>query len=385
MKHLYTNLKNIIVVDDDPFFMKFINDKLQALGIVHVQTFLDPTIALPKLTHSSNKNDLLFIDLQMPQIDGIQLLKLLGERQFQGQIIIMSGFEKKILNMAEQIAKQYHLSVVGQLHKPFTSAQLQSLLLEVDKNIHNEDVAIHERSVVPFDISQFTLTEANLITMVQPQVSIQDEAIVGYEVLSRLSLEDETIIMPDQFIPAFEQSNRMAEFNEVLFQRVFKRFTNYRDKRISINLSVNSLAEQDIVGLLSSYIQQYDIDPNQVVVEIIESCIADDILNTQESLMRLRLLGVHLSIDDYGAGYSTMKQLSDFPFQELKIDRAYISRCETSPHNQALIKNTIDMAKSLNMTTVAEGVETVAELNTLKQLGVNTVQGFYYSRPYLWN
>ncbi|MDC2889342.1 EAL domain-containing protein [Psychrosphaera algicola] len=121
-----------------------------------------------------------------------------------------------------------------------------------------------------------------------------------------------------------------------------------------------------------------------MTIELTESCIVDNLLIAQEITTRLRLLGCSVSIDDYGTGYSTMKQLTEFPFQELKVDRQYIADCHINTENQAIIKSVVEMAHALGMTVIAEGVETKQELAFVKEAGIEVVQGYYYSKPYVW-
>ncbi|MUH73000.1 response regulator [Psychrosphaera haliotis] len=125
----YINLLNrITAVDDDPFFLHFIEDKFQEIGLNNVNLFSDPNLGLESLIVSSEFNDLVLVDLQMPEIDGIAFLKLLGDAGYKGQVIVISGFESKVLQMAESIAKQRDLAILGQLTKPFSAVQLNGLV-----------------------------------------------------------------------------------------------------------------------------------------------------------------------------------------------------------------------------------------------------------------
>lgn len=235
-----------------------------------------------------------------------------------------------------------------------------------------------------FDADTFELTAESLYPVIQPQILLGSETIVGYEILSRLKTPDGQLIYPQQFIASFENNGRISEFNHVLFATALARMADYDKVNFSINLSMKDLNSHTVVDEIEQMLKQFGVQPNRLTIEITETCLVDNLLTAQEITTRLRLLGCSLAIDDYGTGYSTMKQLTEFPFQELKIDRQYVQDCNDHEENQIIIRSTVEMAHALGMKVVAEGVENKKELAFVRDAGVEIVQGYYYSKPYVW-
>lgn len=378
-------LNNVTAVDDDPFFLQFIQDKFEEVGVLDIHLFEDPSKGLEHLAHCNESNDLVLVDLQMPEIDGIAFLKRLGDLSYKGQVIVISGFESKVLQLAESIAKQRELAILGQLTKPFSQQQLEGL---IDKATSRILVANQTSGVVTgqdFDPDTFEITPAAFYPVIQPQIHVDGENIVGYEILSRLMAPDGTVIYPNQFILQFEENGRISEFNRMMFRASLEKMAQYKKVNFSINLSMKDLNSHTVVDEIDALLKEFCVEPNRLTIEITETCLVENLLTAQEIATRLRLLGCSLAIDDYGTGYSTMKQLTQFPFQELKIDRQYICDCHAHEENQVIIKSTVEMAHALGMKVVAEGVETKKELSFVRDAGVEIVQGYYYSKPYVWN
>jgi len=377
-------LNKITAVDDDPFFLQFIEDKFEEVELKNINLFNDPALALDTLVDTSCINDLVLVDLQMPDIDGIAFLKQLGDANYKGQVIVISGFESKVLHMAESIAHQRDLAILGQLTKPFSRSQLEGLIDKATARILATKDGQAVSAAEQFDPDSFEISEESFYPVIQPQVHVQNENIVGYEILSRLKAIDGSIIYPNQFIAQFEDNGRISEFNKVLFRSSLSRMAKYENVNFSLNLSMKDLNSHKVVDEIDLLLKEFNVKPNRLTIEITETCLVDNLLTAQEIATRLRLLGCSLAIDDYGTGYSTMKQLTEFPFQELKIDRQYVNSCHDNEENQIIIKSTVEMAHALGMKVVAEGVESKQELVFVRNAGVEIVQGYYFSKPYVW-
>lgn len=377
-------LNKITAVDDDPFFLQFIEDKFDEIGIKTVNQFADPKQGLTFLNQGSSIADIVLVDLQMPHIDGIAFLKMLGDIEYKGQVVVISGFESKVLQMAESIAKQRNLAILGQLTKPFSTSQLVGLVDKATNRVMTHKTTTKSVEETPFDAEHFEISETTFYPVIQPKVELQSEKIVGYEILSRLKDAEGKIIYPNQFIHQFENNGRINEFNKVLFKSSFAKMAQYKDVNFAINLSMKDLSSHEFVDDIEMQLKEHNLMPSRLTVELTESCIVDNLLVAQEITTRLRLLGCSVSIDDYGTGYSTMKQLTEFPFKELKVDRQYIADCHVNEENQALLRSTVEMAHALGMHVVAEGVETKQELGFVREAGIEIVQGYYFSKPYVW-
>jgi EAL domain-containing protein (putative c-di-GMP-specific phosphodiesterase class I) len=150
---------------------------------------------------------------------------------------------------------------------------------------------------------------------------------------------------------------------------------------VSINLSLAGLTDHSIVGTVSSLVDKVGIDPRYIILEITETAAMTESATSLEILARLRMRGFGLSIDDYGTGFSSLKQLTRVPFTELKIDQSFVTGCSKEESLQTIIQSSINMANGLGLTTVAEGIEEQDELDLIKSLGCHLGQGYFISRP----
>jgi EAL domain-containing protein (putative c-di-GMP-specific phosphodiesterase class I) len=150
---------------------------------------------------------------------------------------------------------------------------------------------------------------------------------------------------------------------------------------VSINISVNSFTSDGFVDFLINTAKEYNINPELIVLEITESQLMDNMLECLEKLVQLRMHNFGLSIDDFGTGHSNLTQLKQAPFTELKIDRAFVNGASEDPTARSIFESSVNLAKKLNMTTVAEGVESKEDMILVKELGCDQIQGYYKAKP----
>jgi len=154
---------------------------------------------------------------------------------------------------------------------------------------------------------------------------------------------------------------------------------------VSINISVNSFNKDGFVDFLIKTAEEYNVNPDMIIFEITESQIMENSLECLEKLMHLRMKHFGLAIDDFGTGHSSMSQLKNVPFTELKIDQSFVGGACDDPTARSILESSIDLAKKLDMYTVAEGVETEAEMAMVEELGCDQIQGYYIARPMFAN
>jgi EAL domain-containing protein (putative c-di-GMP-specific phosphodiesterase class I)/CheY-like chemotaxis protein len=372
------NYQSIVAIDDDSFSLKFIEEQLHMVGMSSITCYLDPQQAFNDISQQKVQCELLILDLQMPQMDGVSFLKLLGDIKFSGAIIIYSGFEARVLALAEQIACENDLTILGSLPKPFTLTQLDTLL-----SIHQVDESDDTEEQTS---SKFSLSHGELVLTRQPQICLKTGKILSYEVLSRWRNRAGAILPPSMFISKLEDNGEISEFQEQMFDLALKKIAqDDSDAKYSINLSMTSIDTQDVPDLIGRIAQKHQVSLDRLTLEITESRVASDMKKAKEVLIRLRIMGIALAIDDFGTGYSTLDNLCDLPFQEVKMDRRYISNCDQSPEKQAIIKSIVEIAQSMDLITVAEGMERKEEVEIVTALGTDIGQGFYFSKPQVWN
>jgi EAL domain-containing protein (putative c-di-GMP-specific phosphodiesterase class I) len=219
----------------------------------------------------------------------------------------------------------------------------------------------------------------------QPAVDLLTGRIVGAEALARWDAPSTGPVMPDQFIAVAEAIGAIGPLSEDIIQRALStardRFLPLAaDFRIAVNLSAAHVAEPNFVDRVDAIMEAVGIDRARVCFEITESVVTRGTA-VIGALQRLRAEGVDLEVDDFGTGYSSFSRLRDLPFSGIKIDRSFVAGIEHDDVAQALVAAQADIAASLGLTVLAEGVETTAELETLVALEVTTGQGFGLHRP----
>ena len=328
--------------------------------------------------------DIILLDLVMPDMDGIEILRLLGERNCKARIILMSGVNIRVIETAKKLAQSHGLTVIGHLQKPFSILQVQELLganFAAEKPADSEEqelIAIADEDLRrAFERKEFVL-------YYQPQINISTGVVTGVEALSRWNHPELGLIYPDNFIDRIEALGLMDRFCWITAERALneiKQFSilNGHLPRLAINVSVSSLRDLKFPDIFMNLARKYDFPAERIVLEITESGLMEFSL-ALDVLTRLRMRNFQLSIDDFGTGYSMLKQLQNVPAIELKIDKNFVQHMHVNHADLVMVEKIIEMGHELEMEVIAEGVETEEQFEMLKDRGCDGVQGFYFSR-----
>lgn len=220
----------------------------------------------------------------------------------------------------------------------------------------------------------------------QPKYRLKDESLLGAEALVRWVTKEGDIIPPNDFIPIFEKNGFIKRLDMYVFENVCDFLKYLRLKGIenlptlSINLSRVHLSDICIAQKLQRIIKRYDVDAKNIEIELTESAVFNNEKQLISIMRELREVGFKISIDDFGSGYSSLNILKDLPADILKLDKAFLDRA-SDVRGEKIIENIINMSKDLDLYTVAEGVETVEQVNFLKKIGCDLAQGYYYAKP----
>jgi EAL domain-containing protein (putative c-di-GMP-specific phosphodiesterase class I)/CheY-like chemotaxis protein len=375
-------IQNILVIDDEPDVGEFVCAAAQAMGFECTST-TDTTTLLELITPDTT---LILLDLVMPELDGIELLRQLGEQKCKAGIILMSGSAKRIIESAGQLAHALGLIIVGHLQKPFRLAELEKVLA---KHAEAEAPAI-ARQDVRLTIRKEELRQAiardEFVLHYQPQIDIATGHMIGVEALVRWRHPERGLVFPDSFIGRMEKLGLIDELGWIVANRGMSeigQFTNGSGKppMLSLNESVYSLHDLKFPDILVSLAEKHGIAPSNITIEITESGLIKELSNTLDILTRLRMRQVKLSIDDFGTGYAMMQQLKVIPATELKIDRTFILDMHNNERDRVIVQKTIEMGHELGMHVIAEGVETQDQLDFLNLKGCDSAQGYLFSRP----
>jgi EAL domain-containing protein (putative c-di-GMP-specific phosphodiesterase class I) len=311
--------------------------------------------------------DAIVLDLMMPEVDGVQVLHHLVERQSRAGIIIASGGEPRILDVTTRLAKSLGLNLVGTLTKPVGLTELADMLraaLPIAAQVSDADLrrAIRGGEIIPF---------------FQPKVAVNARnRIVGAEVLARWSHEQRGMLSPDVFVRLAEETGMIGELTLALMSEALKQAkANAVTSPLSINLSPLSLDDRNLPDEMEACCRDNGVEPGSIVFEITEGVASRDFNAVMGSLARLRLKGFGLSMDDYGTGYSSLVHLVRLPFGEVKIDRSFVSEIGSLRDAEIVVRSTISMAHSMGLVVCAEGVETEDTIRFLGEASCDTMQG----------
>lgn len=257
---------------------------------------------------------------------------------------------------------------------------------------YNEDFnkAVQERFQMLRDLRD-ALEHDQLLLLYQPQLELASGKVIGAEALIRWwrpdnSKEGGSFVSPGEFIPVAEQSGLIVPIGEWVLKTACESAVKWRDKhgfdiRIAVNVSGVQFLQSDIVEYVSKVLQETGLDPHKLELEVTESVFMEDINHTIATLNSLHALGVELAIDDFGTGYSSLSYLRQFPIDRLKIDQSFIRNALENQDDASIAKTIVGLGHSLNLSVIAEGVETKAHEEFLIEEGCDEVQGFRYSKP----
>ncbi len=372
----------LIVIDDEIDLAGFVCDVAEQAGF-DAQPFNNARIFKEQYNKCA---DIIVLDLMMPGVDGIEVIRFLAEIQCNALLILMSGFDSGVLHSAQKLAAEHGLNFAGSLNKPFRAHQLEQLLsgLIITAKSRRSNIQIEQPTV---DELRHALTNDELVVYYQPKVGLNGNArtVIAVEALVRWHHPQHGLISPDLFIPVAEQHNLIDDLTWVVLEQSFTQCKSWLDHgltvQLAINMSANTLKELDLPERMGQLIMKHGLQPKQIVMEITEFTLMQELVKSLDILTRLRMKGIHLSIDDFGTGYSSLVQLHRAPFSEIKIDRSFVSEMETDSEAATIVETIIMLGQKLNMKTVAEGVETESCQKKLTELGCEQAQGYLFSRP----
>jgi EAL domain-containing protein (putative c-di-GMP-specific phosphodiesterase class I) len=224
-----------------------------------------------------------------------------------------------------------------------------------------------------------------LVLHYQPKIAVDRVALVGVEALVRWQYPTRGLVPPGEFIALAEGSTFIHRLTTLVFDMALRFIRRWLDQGLRLPMAVNvnarSLFDANFPTIINDRLVQAGVPADLLTIELTEGTVMAYPDLARGILVRLRDMGVHLSVDDYGTGYSTLAYLKDFPVHELKIDRAFITNLTTDHNDMVIVKSAMELGHNLGLSIVAEGVEDQATMLALKALGVDVAQGFHLGRP----
>lgn len=330
----------------------------------------------------------LAIDLIMPEIDGVEVIRRLGEKGCEAAVIITSGAGTRVLESARLAATERGLAIAGIVSKPFRRADLRPML-SVDGHAACRAAAARPAgSPAGFMPDAPALREALAAGLIeaffQPKIECASGRLAGFEALARWHHPGSGHVPPDHFVRVAEDSGLIDMLTARIFERALGWFSaafGQNDLSLSINISGKSLGDLALADRMERWCRQAGVPPRRVILELTETAAMTDQATLLDVLTRLRIKGFQLSIDDFGVGYSSLVQLARLPFSELKVDRMFVKTATASAESRSIIQAVVGLGRSLGLQVTAEGVENRATLTFLEDCGCDLAQGYLFAPP----
>lgn len=362
----------LLIVDDEPAICAVIERVAAPLGFV-VRSLSQS--AQFRETLQDFAPSVLILDLKMPDCDGVQLLQHVRDSGCGAHVIVISGMDQRVLNTAEKLGRSQGLKMLGVLQKPLRRADLERHLqqaLSLTKIFSRADL-------------QAAMSNREFVVHYQPKVSRQTGRwiIDGAEALVRWKHPSHGLLLPGDFLPLVEECGLMGSLTDLILESAVQQLARWSKRRMPVKVAVNvsaclieDLAFPDRLG---SLLRENDVPGSLLALELTESRAMADAIKGMDIFLRLCMNDVGLSIDDFGTGFSSLQQLYQLPFDELKIDRMFVGGLPGDEEARAIVRAIVDMAHALNMKVCAEGVETREALEYLEAVNCDRAQGFLIS------
>ena len=317
---------------------------------------------------------LVLMDLQMPDVDGVELLRALAADEVQAPIVLMSGVEDKLLRTVGDLGTELGLNMRGVLQKPIRMETFRRTL-EADAAPRGNHRAEELKAAI---------AGGQLVLHYQPVIRLATRELVGFEALVRWNHPQDGLIQPDHFIPLAEQAGLIDDLTWTVLRMAVEQAARWADGPavpIAVNLSATNLNDEAFPDKLGRLCREHGVTPDQIHLELTETATTRDSKRLKAILSRIRLKGHRLAIDDFGIGYSSMMQLRSLPFSTLKIDKSFVNDMLHSEDAEIIVNAILALAGAFHMDVVAEGIETEQQLGALIARGALSGQGYLIARP----
>ncbi|AVI67934.1 diguanylate cyclase [Shewanella sp. WE21] len=379
---------NILIIDDQRFIretMKADIHKYLAEDNVEIYEASNGNQGIELILAVEAKLDLVILDLKMDQGDGIAVINMLAsEPRFTAiPIAVISSSDKRTLELVDSIITGLKLNLLGVFAKPINVNDILTPLLDAsdDRNRVHQDESIVQDMAANINVRQLLKNE-QLILCYQPKINLKTKEIIGFEVLSRLCDQSNGYIYPDVFLPLVNQQGLNSLFSRMVISQALQCWSR-QPLLMAFALSINITADDLTCDELIEYIIECGREYKQIhlILELTES---QEIINQDRvlnSIARLIINNIDISLDDFGKSYSTYDRLDAIPFKEIKIDKSFVSDMDINHQHYLIVESTIALAQKMHVKVVAEGVETSAIELILSELGCDVAQGYLYSPP----
>ena len=380
----------VLVLEDSPFQLMAVHQMLNASGVFDVLTAESVGAALQSL-ENRGAVDIAICDLQLEEGDGLQLIRHLARHRQARALIILSSLERSVLDSVGQLARHLGLHVLGVLEKPANLGVLHDLLQAYDRPPAAAQPAmplVEVDELVPLDelsLERLPQLQQQWLIHFQPKVAV-DGQLLGVEALVRWQHPVRGMLSPASFLPLVTYAGLMPHLTWHVLETALRLSAQVRDEQghalpVSVNIAPGIIELDSFAPRVKALLDQVGLSAGVLTLELLERRQAPATSLELEALLRLRLLGCRLSIDDFGVGDANIQRLLDLPFGELKISSQFVRGMAEDGRKAAVVAGALIMARRMGLSVVVEGVESAGDVHALQALGQPALQGHYVARP----
>jgi EAL domain-containing protein (putative c-di-GMP-specific phosphodiesterase class I)/ActR/RegA family two-component response regulator len=375
---------HFLVAEADSALRLSLVDMLGHLGASQVTEVADGHSALNCFDDTFTPGvDVAIIDLALPGMDGLELIRNLAALNCRARVIVVGAQASNLLFSVETMAQAYGIDLLGTIAKPVSAARLENLLAN-----YVPPVLPSQRAKGPtFSFSEvgIGLQARQFEPFFQPKIELETGQVKGLEAFARWRHPEHGVLGPAAFIDALEQNNRIDFLDWSMIEKSVEACRAFHDQQIPISISINlapeTLAHPGFMQQIAACMGRHRVQPEYITFEMPESSVLTNDPNFLERLVRLRMAGYGLAIDDYGTGRSNLQLLARIPFSELKIDRSFVDGASKRRALGTVLSSCLGLARSLDRMSVAVGVETKQDWDFLQGLGCTYAQGYHIAKP----
>jgi EAL domain-containing protein (putative c-di-GMP-specific phosphodiesterase class I)/CheY-like chemotaxis protein len=328
--------------------------------------------------------DIAIIDLALPGMDALELIRRLGEAGCKAGVIVVGAQTNAVLFSVETMADAYGVNVLGAIGKPVIGSRLMALVQN-----YLQPVEAHGAGEAPPSLSfaqvGHGLQNREFDPYFQPKIELETGQVKGLEMFARWRHPLYGVLGPASFMPALEEARRVDFLDWTMIEKSVAACRKLHDQGIPISVSINvdhsTLAHPQFMDQITACLERHQIMADYITFEMTESAVLSTEPHFLERLLRLRMKGFGLAIDDYGTGRSNLQLLARIPFSELKIDRSFVDGASKRTAIGTVLRTCLNLARSLDRKSVAVGVETKQDWDFLQGLGCTYAQGYYIAKP----
>ena len=366
-----------VIVDDDPMALKLLQRQFERLGRPTPAIFERADAALFEIEHGEQAVELVICDLQMPDTDGIELLRRLVDLEFAGSVLLISGEDLRLLRSAERLAQAHRLRVLGALQKPIANEALQELLQRAEAE--HADIGRSALAISAQDLRFAIWGGDEMLTWYQPLVDLRTQQVVAIEAVPRWQHPLHGLLGPADFLPLAESNGLSGGLTERMLDNALSALKRWRgdghDLQLTVNVAAGNLRTLEFPDAVVDALRRNVIAPALLTLEVGERHLLAEPPAILDTLTRLHLKRIRISVDGFGASRTALEQLQELPIARIKLAATLVHGTGDDPALRSIFDLSLGIARELGLETAADGVDDVDDWAATRDAGCHLAQG----------